>query len=535
MLRKNTFSILVGLVLLLGTLFVSAYAPASADSPIGPVAYLPQSNGFNTLAYDTNSHTAVANIPMQAGLYFGVAVNPAGTRAYVTNDYIDSLVVIDTATNQQLAEIELPPAGYQHLGGCDPRAVIVSDDNSRVYVTCETANRVYQIDAATNAIVGDIGVGFPTGLAISASGTELYVGSFYNNTLRMVDLTDPNFAQRASSQIGVPREVVRQPGSSLVYVTHQPYDDIAIYNPTQTVDYPAGRIVGTIAIDAINDIEFSPDGATLYITRQPPAGIPGEIVTFDATQVDANPQDVVTYNVGSAVALPRPPTKLNLDSSATCLFVQDGASIMELDMHTQQVARDSFVGYGLAAQGRWLMPTAASQWVELAQTVFDVNDTGGAAQIIVRRGCNSTGTVTVHYETSDDSALAGVHYQAASGDLTFNDGELTKTIEVTLIDDNAYHGDLAFNITLSNPSGATLGNPPGAVVRIHETTSSANLYVIRAGPAKSSRKRWTDHLLLHDRQLRTEQRVECHTDQRSRGRHHLRLCRDHRLRRRWWW
>jgi hypothetical protein len=35
------------------------------------VAYLPQSNGFNTIAYDTTSHSAVANIPMQAGLYFG--------------------------------------------------------------------------------------------------------------------------------------------------------------------------------------------------------------------------------------------------------------------------------------------------------------------------------------------------------------------------------------------------------------------------------------------------------------------------------
>lgn len=476
--RKITSSvIIIRMALLLGIAFAIGSPAASADPPIGPVAYLPQSNGFNTMAYDTNSHTVVANIPMQAGLYFGVAVNPAGTRAYVTNDYTDSLVVIDTATNEQVGDIALPAPGYEHLGGCDPRTVIVSDDNAYVYVTCETGNRVYRIDATSNTIVGDIGVGLPTGLAISASGTELYVGSFYNNTLRMVDLTDPGFAQRMSSQIGVPREVVRQLGSHLIYITHLPYDDIAIYNPLGTVDYPAGRLVGSIAIDSINDIEFSPNGAILYITRQPSVGVPGEVVAFDTTQVNPSPEDPVTYAVGGAIALPRPPTKLNLDSSAACLFIQDGSSIMELDMHTQQLARDYFVGYGLSSQGRWLLPTPASQWVEFTQTLYDTNDTDGTASIIVRRGCNSTGTVTVHYETSDDTAQAGVHYQATSGDLTFNDGELTKTIQVNLIDDNAYHGDLTFSIALSNPTAATLGNPTAAVATIHETTPSADLYL----------------------------------------------------------
>ncbi|QLQ04721.1 MAG: hypothetical protein HZY76_00495 [Anaerolineae bacterium] len=77
MLSKSSSLFLVAFTLLLGSLLVRGYGAASADSPVGPVAYLPQSNGFNTMAYDTNSHSTVANIPMQPGLYFGVAVNPA--------------------------------------------------------------------------------------------------------------------------------------------------------------------------------------------------------------------------------------------------------------------------------------------------------------------------------------------------------------------------------------------------------------------------------------------------------------------------
>ena len=185
----------------------------------------------------------------------------------------------------------------------------------------------------------------------------------------------------------------------------------------------------------------------------------------------------MSYNVGSALPLPRPPTMLNLDSSAACLFVQDGTSIMELDMHSGQLARDYFAGYGLSARGRWLMPTPASQWVELTQPLFEVEDNDGVASITVRRGCSSAGAVTVHYQTSDDSALAGVHYQVSSGDLTFDDGELSKTIEVPLIDDSAYHGDLSFSVALSNPGGATLVNPPSANVIIHETTPVADLTI----------------------------------------------------------
>ncbi len=44
---------------------------------------------------------------------FGVAVNSDGTRAYVTNRFSSTVSVIDTTTNQRIADI---PVGIQPQG-----------------------------------------------------------------------------------------------------------------------------------------------------------------------------------------------------------------------------------------------------------------------------------------------------------------------------------------------------------------------------------------------------------------------------------
>ena len=68
----------------------------------------------------------------------------------------------------------------------------------------------------------------------------------------------------------------------------------------------------------------------------------------------------------------------------------------------------------------------------------------------------ASGTVTVDYATADGSAQAGVDYTAASGTLTFQAGESSKTIEVAVLDDDHDEGDETLTLTLSNVSGGQL-------------------------------------------------------------------------------
>ena len=60
------------------------------------------------------------------------------------------------------------------------------------------------------------------------------------------------------------------------------------------------------------------------------------------------------------------------------------------------------------------------------------------------------------YATSDGTAQAGSDYTAASGKLTFNAGDTSQTVQVTVLTDQEDESDETLTLTLSNPSQATL-------------------------------------------------------------------------------
>ncbi len=63
-------------------------------------------------------------------------------------------------------------------------------------------------------------------------------------------------------------------------------------------------------------------------------------------------------------------------------------------------------------------------------------------------------TVTVDWATSDDTAVAGSDYVAASGTLTFAPGENTKLVSVDIKEDSDAEGSEQFHVVLSNPVNA---------------------------------------------------------------------------------
>ena len=92
---------------------------------------------------------------------------------------------------------------------------------------------------------------------------------------------------------------------------------------------------------------------------------------------------------------------------------------------------------------------------------------GGVAVFTVRLSHAATGEVTVAWSVGG-SATAGDDYDAAAGTgvLTFAAGERKKTIEVRTVDDAVVEGDETLTVTLSNPSGATLGSVVSATVTV---------------------------------------------------------------------
>ena len=84
------------------------------------------------------------------------------------------------------------------------------------------------------------------------------------------------------------------------------------------------------------------------------------------------------------------------------------------------------------------------------------------ANFTVTRSGDTTATVSVDYATQDATATASADYTAISATtVTFNAGEITKTISVTVNGDTFDEGDEAFLVDLSNAVGATISDGQG--------------------------------------------------------------------------
>eukprot|EP00419_Tripos_fusus_P032504 CAMPEP_0172786926 /NCGR_PEP_ID=MMETSP1074-20121228/206196_1 /TAXON_ID=2916 /ORGANISM="Ceratium fusus, Strain PA161109" /LENGTH=568 /DNA_ID=CAMNT_0013623945 /DNA_START=23 /DNA_END=1725 /DNA_ORIENTATION=+ len=75
---------------------------------------------------------------------------------------------------------------------------------------------------------------------------------------------------------------------------------------------------------------------------------------------------------------------------------------------------------------------------------------------VVRLGlCEDT--VEVSYSSEDDSAVAGRRYQAVSGRIVFNPGEICKSVCIPLISSDDWNTTLEFKLKLSDPKGCAVG------------------------------------------------------------------------------
>ena len=92
-----------------------------------------------------------------------------------------------------------------------------------------------------------------------------------------------------------------------------------------------------------------------------------------------------------------------------------------------------------------------------------VSEDSGNAELTVTLSDTSTTSVSVDYATANGSASTVSDYTAASGTVTFQPGQLNKTVSIAIVDDSDSENVETFTVNLSNASGATVGQSTGTV------------------------------------------------------------------------
>ncbi len=104
--------------------------------------------------------------------------------------------------------------------------------------------------------------------------------------------------------------------------------------------------------------------------------------------------------------------------------------------------------------------------LQIANAFYDVSE-GAVVNIRVERTGGAAGPASVRFATSDETATGGRDYVMASGTLSWPDGlSGNRTISISIADDDVAESVETFVLTLSDASGATLGNIAAATVSI---------------------------------------------------------------------
>ena len=211
---------------------------------------------------------------------------------------------------------------------------------------------------------------------------------------------------------------------------------------------------------AISDLT-TPDGqpveATFRVTD--PAGLgAGLNIAVQSSDATLLPSDQITIRAeGNERTIRLAPVSGRSGQSTITLSVNDGQVVFERSFRVAVLPVITASG-GLVVEG--------DGTANIAMT------------FTVRLSAISSETVEVQYATGGGTALPGADYLVASGTLTFEPGETSKTVRVTIVNDAAREADQTFNLLLSNPVRAVV--PPGQ--------DSASAFIIDNDPVVSPMK-----------------------------------------------
>ena len=195
---------------LVSTITVGSGPEGVAINPAGTYAYV-ANKGSNTVSkINLTNDTVVATIPAGSGPC-DVAINPAGTYAYVTNSGSNTVSKINLSDNSIVATITV---------GAQPRYIAINPAGTYAYVTNSGSNTVSKINLSTDTVTATISVGlWPQVGGIDPAGTFAYVANYTSRTVSKIDTTSDVVTATISVGAG-PCDVAINPAGTFAYVVN---------------------------------------------------------------------------------------------------------------------------------------------------------------------------------------------------------------------------------------------------------------------------------------------------------------------------
>lgn len=210
-----------------------------------------------------------ALLAAEAGKYVGpidVVASPDGKSLFVVAADAGQVLVVDVAGGNVTKTIACPTA---------PTGLAVAADGTKLYVTCTGAKgAVCVVDVASGQIAATIPVGHtPCAPVLLPGGKRLFVCNQFNNDVSVIDLEANKETARVKA-IREPAGSAVTPNGSLVFVTNLlPVDPSDSYNVAAEVTVIDAGSLETTKIrlpngsSSVHEVCVSPDGAYAFVAH----------------------------------------------------------------------------------------------------------------------------------------------------------------------------------------------------------------------------------------------------------------------------
>jgi len=182
--------------------------------------YVSNEDTHTSSILDLNSGTLLMTIP--TGLEpEGVRLTPDGSRFYVSGEVASDITVLDANTGDEITRIGV---------GLRPRDILFTADSSTAFISAEFGGAINIIDVASNSMTGEIPLpegSLPMGLVLSPDESMLYVANGRGQTVTAIDLAS---RQVVNSVVVGPRPwgLAISPDGTTLYSANGPSDDVSV-------------------------------------------------------------------------------------------------------------------------------------------------------------------------------------------------------------------------------------------------------------------------------------------------------------------
>lgn len=300
------------------TINVGVNPAGMAFTPDSKFAYVANSNNYGVTGEYTVSVLNLVNNTVKQTISdpsfnepYAIAINSAGTKAYVANSNSSTVTIIDIATNTVSGVI----------GGFDgPSGIVINDQTNIAYVNnyggpggvgSGNGTTVSVLDLTTNTITGVLTVGLaPADLALSRDNRFVYVINYVDGnpgtgTMSVINTSDNSVLLNVTTGLSGPFAIAITPNDKYAYITDfgsNNFDPIG--TTVSVVDLATYQIATTVETGIQpSGVDVTPNGRLAYVTNYNTLYAGSNFTKLTAGDGTVNIIDTITNKVIAPIIL----------------------------------------------------------------------------------------------------------------------------------------------------------------------------------------------------------------------------------------